>query len=166
MSKNNNTSNFFDAIKNIRSDIVLPKPELPNLEVDTTELEQKWAEEAEIRKLQLEALRQQIGTSSGVIAYNQAKSLIMFLGKEIKIQPNTTYEVVCKILFKNKQSMRKVWSWDEIVDIMGDKGSRKQRSIYDATRYINLKIGMETTIKDVLLVTTKTIQLNPQYISK
>jgi hypothetical protein len=167
MSKDNTkTSNLWDIIKDLKAPVI-PKPEFPEIEIENMdELEAKFAEEAEIRKLQLESLRQQVGTSSGVVIYNPVSSVISFLGKNIKVVPDTTQAAICKLLFKNKSSQNKEWPWDEIVDKMGDEGRRKKRSIYDAARQLNIKIAAETAVQDVLLVTTKTIQLNPKYLSK
>lgn len=167
MSKNNNTSNFFDAIKNIRSDIVLPKPELPNLEVDTTELEQKWADEVEIRKLQLQKLRQNVNANLNPIVYNLTNSTISFRGKDIPIPPNTNEEALCKVLFTSKNSMKRLWSWDEIVEKWGDDvKDRNQKEVYSTGRRINMRIAQKTMVEDALIVKTKTIRINPKYLSK
>lgn len=94
----------------------------------------------------------------------------MFLGKEIVIPSDTNQESLCKVLFKDKKSMCKVWDWDEMLEKWGDEYTgayekRDWRKVYDAAREVNQKVAAKTAVEDLLIATAKTVAVNPKYPS-
>jgi hypothetical protein len=98
--------------------------------------------------------------------YNLLSHKVNFAGVEIQIPYNSDQDLLCKTLLKDKASMNKEWSWDEVLEKWGDIALEKGwRTVYNAGREINGKIAAETTIKDMLLVKKLTIAVNPKYAS-
>lgn len=90
---------------------------------------------------------------------------LSFKGKEIPIT-GKDQQSLCMVLLKNKKSMSKLWSWDQVVEEWGDRPEDiGWRKIYNAGREINIKVALETTIDDLLEVTTKSVRVNPTYLS-
>ncbi len=155
-----------EAIKDIKVD--LPDP-WPVYEPDPSILEgmeEKYAEEAEIRKLQLEIFRKQ---HKNLIPkspkYNSKTAVLSFAGKNIQIPLNTLEASLCAIILKNKSAMQTQWSWDVIAEKWGNESTKKQRyTIHRAAKRIRDKIAKKTGIEDSLLITTHTIQIHPDYI--
>jgi len=91
---------------------------------------------------------------------------IRFKGKEISIPPDTDQDSLCSVVIVNKKAKKKEWSWDELLEKWGGNYEDKDnwRKVYNAGREINLKVAAETIVKDLLVVRTKTIRVNPKYI--
>ncbi len=95
---------------------------------------------------------------------------ILFVGsKQVKIPSDSNQSSLCKVIFQNKLSKKKTWTWDEIFEIWEgrepseeDKGS--WRKIYGAAREVNQKVLGATGIADFFITSTKTVQLNPEYV--
>lgn len=98
--------------------------------------------------------------------FDPAKYSICFKGREIPIPRDSDQEGVCKVVLKDKFSMSKEWIWDEIFEKWGDDDPEPAlwRKIYNAARTINTKVATKTTIDDLLIITTKTISVNPKYL--
>lgn len=78
------------------------------------------------------------------------------------ISPNSNESKLCEVVLKNTKSMRKEWSWDEIVEAWGDMSKDQDNTvIYRAGRRINDKVARKTEVKKLFIVTTKTIKVNP-----
>lgn len=93
---------------------------------------------------------------------------LFFMDKDIYIPSNSLEDELCKVLFKNLQTMQIEWNWDQIVEAWGeliDYNHPQWRKIYSASRRVNSKVASETRIKDLLIATTKTVKVNPKYIS-
>lgn len=190
-------TNFTKSISSIASSFKLPNldfikdlklPELPSykpMEFDIShferydppvtikktqqELEQE-AREAYRTELQIEVLEQQLNIYKGMLApqYDINTGVISFLGKQIEIPLNTNLEMVCRIVLKNVSTMKKKWSWDEIVEKYRDRRDNyKARQIYNAVRSINDKVAVETQVRDFFLSKPyTTVQLNPKFLPK
>ncbi len=105
-------------------------------------------------------------TDSTSPSFDPVRCSINFKGKEIQIPQDSNQSGICKAVFKNKSSMNKLWNWDEIVEAWGDKPEPTYwRKVYNAARTINETIATKTTINDLLLITTKTIRVNPSYLT-
>ncbi len=91
---------------------------------------------------------------------------LSFKGKEIPI-PEGDQDALCRVLFKNKKSMSKHWSYDEILEAWGGNYEDKDawRKVYNAGREINKKVAISTTVDDFLIVKTKSTFINPKYLS-
>jgi len=90
-------------------------------------------------------------------------------GKEIKFAGDKNQIELLRFLFKETGSARKEWDWVDITRAFGDHdwskdSKRKSRRVYDTGRNVNTNIARKTAIEDFLIVTTKTIKVNPKYL--
>lgn len=175
---NKATSDIFSRLKDSRKYLVksLPIPQSVLSEVATDgswirEIAKTKAEEARIRKLTLKKLEEELRQREDLkeLAYDASASVIIFAGKKIPIRKDTNQGALCRVLFQNKKSIRKEWSWDEVADAWGDRDQRKAgeinwRQVYEAAQEINKKVATKTAVEDLLLVTTKTVSINPKYL--
>ena len=131
--------------------------------------------EITIKELEEKEKSKLAGTNSEPqVEYNPETTEITFQGKSIFITPNTDQADVCKKIFKNRNSMKKSWSWDEFFNIRDmpdkkDEDAYKQykdqwRKIHGAVRAVNIKIGLETGIKNLIIFKKKTVHVNPKYL--
>lgn len=131
---------------------------------------EKEAREAYMTELQIQVLEQQLNLYKGMLApqYDINTGVITFMGKKIEIPLNTKMEMVCRVVLKNMANMKRKWSWDEIVEENRETLERfTHRQIYTATRAINEKVALETSVKDFLLAKPlTTVQLNPAFLAK
>lgn len=134
------------------------------------EVQQK-AEEAELRRFMLEEYRNknsnQVPTFYKLLpAYDPQSSMLFFSDKTIPIPTNTNQSELCKVIFENKTSVNREWSWDELLDKWGGgyEDTDQWRVVYNAGREVNKKVAIETGIKDLLIVKKQTIKLNPKYL--
>jgi hypothetical protein len=135
----------------------------------------KWEIEKEKREayrteLQIQILEKQLNLVKGIQSpqYDINTGIITFMGKEIVIPQNTNLEMVCRVVLKNFDNMKRKWSWDEVVEVSKERiEDFNSKKIYTAVRAVNEKIALETTIKDFLLASpTTTVKLNPKFIAK
>lgn len=151
-------------------DIKLDDPfrrEQPGIDQATLDYwEEKGNQEDEIRRLNLEMLRKQHRLLFPISPkYNPKTAVLTFSGQNIQIPLNSIEANLCEIIFKNKQSMQKQWSWDLIAEFSGNEADNKQRYVvYRAAKRVRDKVAKKTKIEDFLLVTTQTIQVHPDYI--
>jgi hypothetical protein len=97
--------------------------------------------------------------------YNTISHKITFAGVDIQIPYNSDQDLLCKTIFKSSATMRKEWSWDEVIEKWGEDASPRKgwRTVYNAGREVNDKVSTETTVKDLLLVKKLTIAVNPRF---
>lgn len=136
----------------------------------TMEVQQK-AEEAELRSFMLEEYRNKnLNQASNpyklLPTYDPRSSIISFSDKTIPIPTNTNQSELCKVIFENKTSVNREWSWDELLDKWGGgyEDTDQWRVVYNAGREVNKKVAIETGVKDLLIVKKRTIKLNPKYL--
>lgn len=131
---------------------------------------EKEAREAYMTELQIQVLEQQLNLYKGMLApqYDINTGVITFMGKKIEIPLNTNMEMICRVVLKNMANMKRKWSWDEIVEESRESLERfTHRKIYMATRAINEKVALETSVKEFLLAKPlTTVQLNPNFLAK
>lgn len=75
---------------------------------------EKEAEEKEIRRLQLLKFRRELYPDKSLPRYDPVDCKIRFYGKTISIPANTNQEMLCKVVLRNRQSVARKWSWDEL----------------------------------------------------
>lgn len=127
---------------------------------------EKEAEEAEVRRLQLLKLRRELYPDKSLPRYDPVDCIIRFLGKVITIPQNTNQEMLCKVVLRNRQSMAKKWSWDEIVEAWHEEAENyTARKVYTAARDINDRVAKKTAIEDFFVITMSTTQLNPKFFA-
>lgn len=86
---------------------------------------------------------------------------------EIPLLPDTNEEMLCRVVFKDKKALIKLWYMDEIVEAMGEGIEQTKywkRRLYQTARQLNDKIAKETGLKDFIVYTTKTICVNPIFL--
>ena len=91
-------------------------------------------------------------------------SVLHFYNKKIIISKsrNSSSHDLLLTIFKDKE---KVWSYDEVAaDWTDEYDKSKWRRYYNAGYEANQKIAKETTIKDFLLLSSKTVNINPRYL--
>lgn len=100
------------------------------------------------------------------LAYMSPK--LHFKGGQITISEGLQ-DSLCRVIFRNKKNMIKKWNWDEVLDkqIGMEKiydAKKDWRKVYDPGRAINRNVAVETGVKDLLIVTKRTIRVNPKYL--
>lgn len=165
-SKKNNSVQINDHFGDFANQLV-DNCNLKPLKVDFSYLKRRRAEEDQLRKLQLKSFKKQSSKTNGNIGFDTESSLITIGNIKIKIPQNTDMEMLCKVILKNKKATLKKWSWDEILEEWGETPEEVGwRKTYHAGIGVNEKIARKTAIEDFLIVTTKTIQVNPKYLPK
>lgn len=126
------------------------------------------AEEAELRRLRLEPVR---GSSCRQldIRYSPELNHLMIGERLIKIANDTNQGHLCKVLFKNRDSMEKVWAFDEVLEQWGNDsdhmGKAYLRKVYEAARSVNTKAASITQGEALLIYSLKEVKVNPALIS-
>ena len=98
------------------------------------------------------------------LTFNNQKSVLSFNGKEIEISKtrNSNGHYLLKTIFEDKN---KIWEFDEIADDWNDEYKKDDwNRYYNAGYAVNEKIAKETTIKDFLAITNKTVGINRKYL--
>lgn len=105
-------------------------------------------------------------TENKSASFDMTMSKIVIGNKTIDIKQDTNHWELCRCIFKNASSKKKLWNNDELLEKWGGgfESNDSKRKVYDAAREINQKIAQETDIKDFFIFTTKTVQLNPKYL--
>ncbi len=120
---------------------------------------------SKLKQVILKLNKKQSNSPKVLPAYNNSLHHILMKNKVIKIPPNSNQDELCKIVLKDKKSIYKNWSYDEIMEIWGEEYDKSMaRKIYSAAREINEKIAIETGIKNFFITTLKTLQINPTLI--
>ena len=98
------------------------------------------------------------------LSFKDDKSTLSFDNKEIIISKtrNSNGHYLLKTIFKNKN---KIWEYDEIAEDWTDEYKKSDWSrYYNAGYKVNEKVAKETTIKDFLVITNKTVCINKKYL--
>jgi hypothetical protein len=80
--------------------------------------------------------------------------------------PEGDQDMLCRVILRNKNTLKKEWSWDEVIEKWGGnyEGSETWRKVYNAGREVNKKVAVETGVKDLFDVKKKTISVNAKYL--
>lgn len=160
---------FLELIKNEQEDIKKNNGKIkfdPNLPVIQTERDDEYYDIQKLHNDIMDKLEDLIDNpTTGMLNFDSEKSILFFQGKEIKISQKAESDPheLLKTIFKN---ITKVWSSDEVLDDWKfdiDKKTPKKK-IYFAGLAVNRIIAQETTIKDFLDITTKTVTINKKYL--
>lgn len=101
------------------------------------------------------------------VAFCEGTCKLTIDNHEIPLLPDTNEEMLCRVVFKNKKALIKLWYMDEIVEAMGEGIEQTKywkRRLYQTARQLNDKIAKETGLKDFIVYTTKTICVNPIFL--
>ena len=136
---------------------------LPQSKLDTIFSPSELKSSRQIPIVTIQPTRKLINLVEPNLSYQSYR--LSFKGKEIPI-PEGNQDALCKLLLKNKKTMSKRWSWDEIVEKWGGDYEDKEgwRKVYGTGNEINKKIALDTGINDLFIVKTKTIMINPKYL--
>lgn len=109
--------------------------------------------------------------SSTQASYDGLSGTVTVDGKQVKLRKDSFRANLLSLLFKNKTSLTKEWSWDELIakiegiDINDTQTLKANKNrFYTAcdglTKHIASKIG----VNDLLIFNKSTVQINPKYI--
>jgi len=169
-----------NQVTSVLNNLVLPEissfkaPMYPaTISLSSTDINSLMREEqeAEMRRLEIQLLKQKILeqqvklNTKQIPQYDPNIDTLFFMGKKIQIPPNTNQERICRIIFKNTNNMKRLWSRDELVEKWGENPDMiGWRVVYNAAREINKKVAIETNIKDLLTIKKVSVRLNPKYL--
>lgn len=106
--------------------------------------------------------------SSRKITYHEGAKELNINGVSVPLRGDSLQELICGLLLKSKQAMKKVWYADELADNLGsydEDASGWGRKAYFTARHLNDKISKITGLQHFFVYTTQTIKVNPLYIS-
>jgi len=100
------------------------------------------------------------------LEFDVATSALFFANEKIKIsdRANSDAHDLLKIIFSD---ISKLWNNDEILEKLAfnlTKAKVPKNKVYQAGKAVNRIIAQETTIKDFLILTTKTVAINKKYL--
>lgn len=103
--------------------------------------------------------------SNPVPSYDKDKHQIKFLGKVIPIKRDSQQDELCILLLMNKTFMKKKRHMDELLEKVGASDNRKkQTSLYRAGVGINENVSKVTSVKDLIITSSKYLRVNPKYL--
>lgn len=133
---------------------------------DLSHLEEQRARESYLRELQIAALEKDMEERNLIPKYHFDTGIIDFMGEEIEIPLDTNQEMICRVVLKNNNSMRRKWSWDEILEAhREDIYKAFKQKAYRAAREINVKVAAKTAYPDFFIIKPMgTVTLNPKLL--
>ena len=99
--------------------------------------------------------------------FDDKRSILYFLGEKITIAKraeNDAHELL-RVIFQNRH---KIWNNDEILDkwlFNRIKPNTPKNKVYQAGKAVNRIVAQETTIKNFLDISTKTVAINKKYLN-
>lgn len=112
----------------------------------------------------LDILMREVENQKNNLDFDNEKSILFFNNKEVTISKtrNSNGHYLLKTIFKDKN---KVWEFDEISEDWSDEYKKDDWArYYNAGYAVNVKVAKETTIKDFLDITSKTVGINKKYL--
>jgi len=94
---------------------------------------------------------------------------LKIMDKKVKLRKDSLRGKLIALLLENKQSKKKIWNWDEILEkiegIKDDEGLKEnKKKFYPACDGVAKFIAQKTGVNDLLLFDNSTVQINPKYI--
>ncbi|HRN69731.1 MAG TPA: hypothetical protein PLS49_00975 [Candidatus Woesebacteria bacterium] len=134
----------------------------------------KEYQENTLMNLQITALREELEEKNKALLERQKKKLpkyesnipaIVVENTVIILSSDSNENKLCQVLFKDVKSMRKLWSWDEIIEKWSeDPENYSSKTIYMAGTRLNQKIAIATQIQKFFEVKTTTIRISPSLL--
>jgi hypothetical protein len=121
----------------------------------------------ETLEIQLQQLKEQLeqSKSNNIPKYDKTIPAVIIDNSVVEIVSDTKENELCKVLLKDESSIKKIWNWDEVVEAIGeDPDNVDHKVVYRAGNRINQKVAQATSVKKLLMVKTKTIQVNPHLL--
>lgn len=101
------------------------------------------------------------------LSYNSKNAELVIDDRKINLRADSNQHYLCKVIFENEISVKKVWEIDDIVQAIGEylftERNWKSR-IYNTIRHLNDKIQSQTGISKFIIYDNKTIIVNPKYL--
>ncbi len=97
------------------------------------------------------------------LSFNETTSELAVDGHTIKIQGPDQKELL-RIIFKDPKELKKEWFFSEIVEQYDFANDVSEKKFYNAAYQLNLKIAQKTPIRDCLITTKQSVQVNPKYL--
>ena len=134
----------------------------------------KEFKENSLLNLQIEALGKEIDEKNKALLEKQKKKYpkydssipaIIIENIAIVLAGDSNENKLCQVIFNDLKSMRKLWSWDEVIEKWSaDPQNYSPRTIYWAGNRVNQKIAESTDIKEFFDSKLRTIQINPSLL--
>lgn len=97
------------------------------------------------------------------LSFNETTSELSVDGHTIKIQGPDQKELL-RIIFKDPKELKKEWFFSEIAEQYDFANDVNEKKFYNAAYQLNLKIAQKTPIKDCIITTKQSVQVNPKYL--
>ena len=97
--------------------------------------------------------------------FSEEKGLLEVNRKKIKVKKFSDQFHLLKIIFENKENLKKEWFFSEIAEIYEPLNPPMDKKFYNATDQIRKKIAIETGIKDFFITTRQSLRINTNYLS-
>lgn len=99
--------------------------------------------------------------------YDPKTGVFYINGRVAQLKKNSLRAKILELITKNDKNKRKTWDWNELYETIEktEVGKEYQNKVYYACKGINEYIASKTGINDFLIVTTKSICINPSYLS-
>lgn len=188
-----NTINEFNSYKNSKDDYLLRTTSIETTDVGNIKLRTIQQTQLQVQSLQEdfnqhknnftedskkkdEMLKElldyyQNGGSNIVkvkkVTYNKKNAELIIDDIKINIRANTSQHYICNVLFADKETIKRVWELDDVVEAIGEHiwtDKNWKSIIYNTIRHLNNKIQIQTGIEKFILYDNKTIIVNPKYL--
>lgn len=90
-------------------------------------------------------------------------------GNDLEIKRDTNEMDLCSVILRNEASLKRTWKADEIAEDLGiplEETKAYRAKMYQAARQINNKVGLIAGLPNLLIYSTKSVQVNPKYLEK
>lgn len=102
----------------------------------------------------------------GNLSFDEAKPVLQIGDKAVKIRKASDQFHLLRIMFEDKKDISKEWFYSEIAEKYDDEAKFDDKKFYNAAYQINKKIISDTGLRDVLITTKQSVQINPKYLNK
>lgn len=102
------------------------------------------------------------------VKYNKKTAELSINKQTINIKADTNEHYLCKLLFANKENIKKAWEVYDIVEAWGENTEILDvwiKVIYNTIRRLNEKIQLSTGLERFILYESKTVLVNPNYLA-
>lgn len=104
-------------------------------------------------------------------SYDPTSGVLNLNGKFVRFKKNGFRAKLLELLSKSLENKEKLWSWDEVYEVIestesmkDSMGKKEQRQVYEASKGITEYIAKEISLNDFLTYDTKTVCINPSYL--
>lgn len=104
-----------------------------------------------------------------LIQYDIETGLLSLGHDTVQLQKDAFNAKMIELLLRNEKNRKKLWSWDEIIEIIemvnpADSVKEYRGKFYNACVGIKKTISSNTKINDLLLYTRQSVRVNPKFI--